>query len=68
MGLEKSRVPSTIPRGIFHHFPFSDSNGFVREDFEKPIFDLPGPLRPPAAPAKYKARDGFRVFQVGVCC
>eukprot|EP00913_Durusdinium_trenchii_P001399 g1294.t1 len=31
------------------------------EDYEKPIFDLPGPLRPPAAPARYKALTKIRL-------
>ncbi|CAJ1435754.1 unnamed protein product [Effrenium voratum] len=31
------------------------------DDLIKPIFDLPGPLRPPAAPAKYKALTKIRL-------
>ena len=45
---------------VFHVFCFPVSSNtevvtFRSQDYEKPIFDLPGPLRPPAAPARYKA-------------
>eukprot|EP00435_Cladocopium_sp_Y103_P029772 s96_g7.t1 len=33
----------------------------AQKDYEKPIFDLPGPLRPPAAPARYKALTRIRL-------
>jgi len=39
----------------------ADAQKNIEKDYEKPIFDLPGPLRPPAAPAKYKALTKIRL-------